>query len=214
MYIFTRKCGSPICHFYWLRDNIQHTIYWIFTQAKLSLSTYLPLWNIEHCLQFRRNSNFFFYFSVEIDCGEIPTSMWQPRDGWWSLVKTKLGRCFSESGICWQQFPLLCFPFFSVIFFLSSYQFFCEENAGTLSTMDYTQVRLVSQPFQFVSKEIKKKKRHGNHAVTSQISFVSESAFITVKWSVLSTNLDKNSFVIFLGWDAATIFTDTKRPLT
>ena len=102
----------------------------------------------------------------------------------------------------------------SLSFFFSSYQFFCEQNAGTLSTMDYTQVRLVSQPFQFVSKEIKKKKRHGNHAVTSRISFVSESAFITVKWSVLSTNLDKNSFVIFLGWDAATIFTDTKRPLT
>ena len=59
----------------------QQTICWIFTQTKLS-SIYkrnliVPWWNIKGCLQFRRNSNlFFFSFSVAIDSGGVPANVY------------------------------------------------------------------------------------------------------------------------------------------
>ena len=62
----------------------QQTIYWIFTQTKPSRiyrrKLIGPWWNIKRCLQFRRNANvlaIFYYFSVAIDSGEIPASVWQ-----------------------------------------------------------------------------------------------------------------------------------------
>ena len=57
-------------------DNRQQTLYWLFTQTKLSIIyrnkpivTYTCIgswWNVKRCLQFKRNSNlqYFFYFSV------------------------------------------------------------------------------------------------------------------------------------------------------
>ena len=95
MYVFTRMCGSLICH---LPDctklisagaliHWQQTIYWLFTQTKLSniyrhkpIVTYIGLWwNVKRYLQFRRNSNLEFLFLLfgREDSGEILASVWQ-----------------------------------------------------------------------------------------------------------------------------------------
>ena len=88
MYIFTRKWGSPICLNHSTAGALIHrqqSIYWIFTQPKLSSiyrhKLYCHLLGLNKTSSVAYDSgefqtcNYFFYCSVEIDSGEILASV-------------------------------------------------------------------------------------------------------------------------------------------
>jgi len=122
MYVFTRRWVSPICHVSFT-DTTKHasagalihrqqSIYWIFTQTKLSSiyrhKLYCQLLGLDKTSNVAYNSGetqtcnyIFFYCSVEIDSGEILASVWQ-EEGNFEVLK----RCYI------QIYPtsfLLCF---------------------------------------------------------------------------------------------------------
>ena len=116
MYVFTRKWGSPTVMFYWLcKTRIgavalihgQQTIYWVFTQTKLSSiyrnKLYCHLLGLDKASSVAYNSgeiqtcNYYYFFFLLFSLlsffysGEIFASVW-PEEGNFEVLK----RCYIQ----------------------------------------------------------------------------------------------------------------------
>ena len=117
MYVFTRKWGSPICHVL-LTDasagaliHRQQTIYWTFTQTKLSSiyrnKLYCHLLGLDKASSVAYNSgetqtcNYFVLLFGRDRPGEILASVWQ-EEGSFEVLK----RCYIQ---IYQTGFLLCY---------------------------------------------------------------------------------------------------------
>ena len=104
MWVFTPNCGSPICHVLLTVQNThrraalihrQLTIYWIFTQTKLSsiykhklMVTYWALMKPQALRTIRQSSNlqvFFILLFGRKDSGEIIARVWQEEENFEDL---------------------------------------------------------------------------------------------------------------------------------